>query len=178
MAQRAYHRQRSSLHEALVGAWPADRIRAFVHASIRRLSQRRGRRYICRPDVPRCIADRLRHRRGFEIGVDWTVGTSGHDRKGGSSVMRTFTIALVLIAVVPLAAQRGPRGAEPLVIDHQAGFEPIFDGKTLAGWDGDPAFWKVADGAIVGQSSPENAVKENTFIIWRGGEPKDFELKV
>ncbi|MGH9385257.1 MAG: 3-keto-disaccharide hydrolase [Vicinamibacterales bacterium] len=101
-----------------------------------------------------------------------------------------FAIALVLIAVVPLAAQQpapaqgrggrggGPRGAEPLVMDDRAGFQPIFDGKSLTGWDGDPALWKVVDGAIVGQSTPENAVKENTFIIWRGGEPKDFELKV
>ena len=94
-----------------------------------------------------------------------------------------IAIALVWIAVVPLAAQQpqprapgrgpggGPRGAEPLVMDDASGFQPIFDGKTLNGWDGDPAFWKVADGAIVGQSTPENAVKENTFLIWRGGEP-------
>jgi hypothetical protein len=70
------------------------------------------------------------------------------------------------------------RGAEPLAIDDQTGFQPIFDGKTLTGWEGDPAFWKVEAGAIVGQSTPTNAVKENTFIIWRGGEPANFELKV
>jgi 3-keto-disaccharide hydrolase len=72
----------------------------------------------------------------------------------------------------------GPRGAEPLVMDDHTGFRAIFDGKTLNGWDGDPAFWKVENSAIVGQSTAENPVKENTFIIWRGGEPKDFELKV
>jgi Domain of Unknown Function (DUF1080) len=72
----------------------------------------------------------------------------------------------------------GPRGAEPLIADDQTGFQPIFDGKTLQDWDGDPAFWRVENGAIVGLSTPDNAVKENTFIIWRGGEPKDFELKV
>jgi 3-keto-disaccharide hydrolase len=72
----------------------------------------------------------------------------------------------------------GPRGAEPLAMDDQTGFQPIFDGKTLNGWEGDPAFWKAENGAIVGQSTPENPLKENTFIIWRGGEPKDFELKV
>ena len=72
----------------------------------------------------------------------------------------------------------GPRGADPLVLDDQTGFRPIFDGKTLAGWDGDPAFWKVENSAIVGESTPTNAVKENTFLIWRGGEPQDFELKV
>lgn len=72
----------------------------------------------------------------------------------------------------------GPRGADPLVLDDQTGFQPIFDGKTLTGWDGDPSFWRVENGAIVGESTPANALKENTFLIWRGGEPKDFELKV
>jgi hypothetical protein len=72
----------------------------------------------------------------------------------------------------------GPRGAEPLVLDDRSGFQAIFDGKSLTGWDGDPAFWKVENGSIVGESTPTNAVKENTFLIWRGGEPRDFELKV
>src|SRR5687767_9887899 len=98
-----------------------------------------------------------------------------------------FVAAVLVIAMGSLSAQqppaqgrggRGPRGAEPLVIDDPAGFQPIFDGKSLNGWDGDPAFWKVVDGALVGESTPANPVKENTFLIWRGGEPRDFELKV
>jgi len=63
-------------------------------------------------------------------------------------------------------------------MDDRTGFDPIFDGTTLRGWDGDKAFWRVENGAIVGQSSPDNAVKQNTFLIWRGGEPRNFELKV
>ena len=103
-----------------------------------------------------------------------------------------LAVALVAIAAALSAQQQqqptagqgrggrggGMRGAEPLASDDQRGFEPIFDGKTLNGWDGDPAFWRVDNGAIVGESSPTNVVKENTFIIWRGGEPRDFELKV
>lgn len=58
------------------------------------------------------------------------------------------------------------------------GFEPIFDGKTLKGWDGNPAFWSVRDGAITGQTTAENPTKGNTFIIWRDGEVGDFELKL
>jgi hypothetical protein len=73
---------------------------------------------------------------------------------------------------------QGPRGAEALVLDDHAGFQSIFDGTSLKGWDGDPAFWKVEGGAIVGHSSEQNPVKQNTFVIWRGGEPTDFELKV
>jgi hypothetical protein len=75
-------------------------------------------------------------------------------------------------------AGQATRGIEPLVADDRAGFEPIFDGATLKGWDGDPSFWRVENGTIVGQSTPENAVKQNTFLIWRGGEPRNFELKV
>jgi hypothetical protein len=54
--------------------------------------------------------------------------------------------------------------------------QAIFDGKTLAGWDGDPAFWRVENGAIVGETKPNLMPKQNTFLIWRGGAPGDFEL--
>jgi len=72
----------------------------------------------------------------------------------------------------------GPRGADPLVLDDHTGFEAIFDGSSLKGWDGDPTFWRADHGTIVGESSAEHPVTQNTFIIWRGGELRDFELKV
>ncbi len=60
----------------------------------------------------------------------------------------------------------------------EARFKSIFDGKTLENWDGDPRFWSVKDGAITGTTTKDNATKGNTFIIWRGGTPADFELKL
>ena len=57
------------------------------------------------------------------------------------------------------------------------GFRSIFDGKSLQGWDGDPKFWRVEDGCITGQTTKENPASYNTFLIWRGGNPADFELK-
>ncbi|HBE68059.1 MAG TPA: DUF1080 domain-containing protein [Planctomycetaceae bacterium] len=54
----------------------------------------------------------------------------------------------------------------------------LFDGKTLDGWDGDPKLWSVVDGVIHGQTTKENPAKGNTFLIWKGGEPKDFELRL
>ncbi len=57
----------------------------------------------------------------------------------------------------------------------QDGFVEIFDGKTLDGWDGDPKFWSVEDGAITGRTTKENPTKGNTFIVW-DGEVGDFEL--
>jgi len=65
---------------------------------------------------------------------------------------------------------------EPLNGD-EAGFTPIFDGKTLDGWEGDPRYWRVEGGALVGEVTPETLLKSNTFIIWRGASPRDFELK-
>jgi len=59
----------------------------------------------------------------------------------------------------------------------EAGFEAIFDGKTLQGWDGDARIWRVESGAIVGEVTPELNLKTNSFLIWRGGTPSDFELK-
>ncbi|GMQ25040.1 DUF1080 domain-containing protein [Algoriphagus sp. oki45] len=60
----------------------------------------------------------------------------------------------------------------------EADFVPIFDGKSLEGWEFDPAYWKVTDGAIHGETTAENPLKANTFIIWKGGELDDFELKM
>jgi hypothetical protein len=44
-------------------------------------------------------------------------------------------------------------------------------------WNGDPQFWRVENGMIVGESTPERVVGPNTFLIWRGATPGDFELK-
>jgi 3-keto-disaccharide hydrolase/trehalose utilization protein len=63
-----------------------------------------------------------------------------------------------------------------LVLADGDGFQPIFDGKTLESWDGDPRFWSVEEGAIVGRTTAEKPTKGNTFLIWRGGEVGDFEL--
>jgi len=61
--------------------------------------------------------------------------------------------------------------------EDEEGFIAIFDGKTLNGWDGDPELWRVEDGAITGQTTPEKPIKTNTFLIWRGGQVGDFELR-
>jgi len=60
----------------------------------------------------------------------------------------------------------------------EKGFEKIFDGKTLKGWNGDPKFWSVQDGAITGKTTRENPTKGNTFIIWEGGKTGDFDLRL
>ena len=72
----------------------------------------------------------------------------------------------------------GGRGGAPIPFDNYTGFDKIFDGTTLTNWDGDPTFWRVEAGTIVGESTAEKPVTENTFLIYRGGEPDNFELKL
>lgn len=58
------------------------------------------------------------------------------------------------------------------------GFAAIFNGASLDGWEGDPRYWRVEAGAIVGEVTPETLLQSNTFLVWRGGAPRDFELKL
>ena len=95
------------------------------------------------------------------------------------------TTALVAVSLTALAAQQPaapyvPRQSDrPAPLDgDEPGFQAIFDGRTLDGWEGDPKYWRVDGGALVGEITPATVVKSNTFIIWRGGTPRDFELKL
>lgn len=96
-----------------------------------------------------------------------------------------------LFAVLPATEQQGQNPAppasrgggtrfsqpDPIDFDDHTGWTQIFDGKTLDGWDGPSDIWHVEDGAIVGVSTPEHPAG-TTNIIWRGGEPANFELKL
>jgi hypothetical protein len=91
-------------------------------------------------------------------------------------LVRPILLALALASANAFAAQSIPVIEKPA--DPDAGFVSIFDGKTLDGWDGDPKYWRVENGCLVGEITPETIIQRNTFIIWRGGAPRDFELKV
>ena len=58
------------------------------------------------------------------------------------------------------------------------GFRLIFDGKSLDAWKGDEKFWRVENGVIVGESTPDNPCKANTFLTWAQGDVDDFTLKL
>jgi len=82
--------------------------------------------------------------------------------------MRSIVIAILAAT----AAQAQPK---PLP---ETGFRAIFDGKTLDGWDCDPGFWKLANGAITGETTKSHQPPQNIFCIWKGGSPGDFELRL
>ncbi|HTI50834.1 MAG TPA: family 16 glycoside hydrolase [Planctomycetaceae bacterium] len=79
---------------------------------------------------------------------------------------------VALVAIITLAS--APLRAD----DASDGFKSLFNGTDLAGWDGNPMFWSVRDGAITGQTTAENPTKGNTFLIWKDGTVDDFELRL
>lgn len=55
---------------------------------------------------------------------------------------------------------------------------PLFNGKNLDGWSGDPRLWRVEQGVLTGETDQaERKLAANTFLIWKGGEPEDFEVE-
>lgn len=102
-----------------------------------------------------------------------------------TTARRSFLTGMIA-GLVPAFAQQGssepyvPKQSDrPTPIDgDEAGFKPIFNGRTLEGWRGDPTYWRVENGSLVGEITPDTVVKSNTFIIWQGGKPRDFELKL
>jgi hypothetical protein len=97
-----------------------------------------------------------------------------------------FSVSLVLLAAcgwalaarTPAAPPAAPAAAPAAAALSEEGFVPIFNGKDLTGWDGNPKFWSAKDGCIHGETTKENPTKGNTFCIWRGGLVGDFELRL
>jgi len=75
---------------------------------------------------------------------------------------------------------RGGRAQpEPIDFNDHPGWTQLFDGQSLNGWDGNSDVWKIADGAIIGEyTTPAGTRNGQTFLIWKGGQPADFELKL
>jgi hypothetical protein len=70
------------------------------------------------------------------------------------------------------------RFVQPLPRDFadREGFVSLFDG-TLNGWDGDKRFWRVENGVIVGESTPENP-SGTAYLTYRKVTAHDFDLRL
>jgi type 1 glutamine amidotransferase len=87
-------------------------------------------------------------------------------RVGGVTALLLVSVASAYLPSAILAADDDP------------GFKSLFNGKDLSGWEGNPKFWSVKDGAITGQTTDDNKTEGNTFLIWKDGEVDDFELRL
>jgi hypothetical protein len=93
---------------------------------------------------------------------------------------RLFVVAVCLAWSWGIAAGPARVGAqEPqAAAPEPAGMQPLFNGRDLSGWDGDPRLWSVRDAVIHGETTPEHVAQGNTFLIWQGGDVGDFELRL
>ena len=86
---------------------------------------------------------------------------------------RNTRISSALLALAGLLALSSCESPEP-----DAGFDPIFDGRTLAGWravpEADIAAWSVVDGTLQARGLEER----QSFLVYAEDEAlTDFELK-
>ncbi|MEM9643821.1 MAG: DUF1080 domain-containing protein, partial [Planctomycetota bacterium] len=90
-----------------------------------------------------------------------------------SSPLSRLTMFLVCAsAVLPLMAQDAVTSG---IIESPT---PLFNGKDLSNWKGRPDLWSIEDGAIVGRTNEDAPLDGNTFLVWTGATPANFELVV
>lgn len=84
-------------------------------------------------------------------------------------MLKAVALALALLTTSTLFAEDG--------------WTPLFDGKSLTGWTGNPVFWSVQEGVILGKTTAESPTEGNTFLVYNGSNKKgpaefdNFELK-
>ena len=81
-------------------------------------------------------------------------------------MLNRFSRSLVLVPLIILSST--------YAWSDEPGFRPLFNGKDLAGWDGDLKLWKAVDNTIVGDSA---GIQHNQFLVSKE-EFSDFELKL
>jgi hypothetical protein len=87
------------------------------------------------------------------------MGGNGRRRFIGSVMGTLAGDALLSAQYVPKQSDR----PKPVAGD-EAGFNSIFDGKTLSGWEGDPKYWRLAGGLMTGEITPETIIKSKTLF--------------
>ncbi len=81
------------------------------------------------------------------------------------------------LATLTLGALAFTQTACRTTADTDKGFVPLFDGKTLKGWQGVANHWRIQDGAITGYTEKADPLKNNTFLVWTNGTVDNFELR-
>jgi hypothetical protein len=85
-------------------------------------------------------------------------------------MIRMAAMAFLMLSIhLAASAQASKTGG-------RRGFQNLFDGKGFGDWVGDTAVWRVEGGALVGEVTPQRQIRTNSFLIWRGGRPSDFDF--
>jgi hypothetical protein len=100
--------------------------------------------------------------------------------KDGKKMMRSkliFAMLSTLIVGTLMLECPTTQAQEAATADPSPAKESLFNGNDLEGWDGDPRFWRVEKGELIGETTPTNQAEKNTFLIYRGSEFGDFDLR-
>lgn len=89
-------------------------------------------------------------------------------------MIRNLILFFAISLPATLLAAEAPQAAPP----EPEGMKTIFNGENLTGWEGDARLWSVKDGVLRGETTTDKPAKGNTFILWKEGTTKDFELRV
>jgi hypothetical protein len=89
--------------------------------------------------------------------------------------MKRIPLTALFLAVAATSCRWG-RADEKDNSLRPLGFEAIFNGRDLTGWEGSEKYWSVKDCCLTGTA--DGTLKYNRFIVWRGGNVKNFELHV
>jgi len=105
-------------------------------------------------------------------------GGSGHAHKSPDHEKFFPTRVRITMVQVSAGSKYDPSLVPATAPAEPADMQRLFNGKDLTGWDGDPRLWSVKEGTIRGETTVENPAKGNTFIIWKDGVTKDFDLRL
>lgn len=85
--------------------------------------------------------------------------------------MKRYLLIPCLLLFASSAMAQVSTTAEPT-----AGSVSLFNGKDLENWIGREDLWSVEEGQIVGRTVAEKPLQANSFLIYTGSEPENFEL--
>lgn len=114
--------------------------------------------------------------RGNSLGETWNIDLLTLMKSGEENMRHGLALLTVLCTVHWMTVNA--EDVSPTVPAESPNMKALFNGKDLTGWDGDPRLWSVKDGVIHGETTIENPAAGNTFIIWKDGRTKNFELRL
>lgn len=89
--------------------------------------------------------------------------------KARNNRISSLLLALATILLLGNCTSRNVAGSK-----QNAGFTDMFANNSMENWEGDMRYWRMEEGVLIGEISPQLALAENTFLIWKG-EVADFE---
>ena len=121
---------------------------------------------------------------GFGIAFQFGAGAAGYQVRSATGPNQAALASTGQPAVNQTTSPAPGRGLggftepAPLDFNDHDGYVSLFDGVSLKGWDGNPKFWRVENGAIVGESTPDQPERQQLHRVSRSrGEGLHAEVR-